>query len=162
MPSLWLHLAVGCYVKMKKLIEIVFLLSVLVSCSPCTIAEDDMIDEIKSFNRIKEELISKDSRLDWQNDLNQIKVRHSEISSDIESLQEKFSLCSIEYYQNMGLAFRFDCDTIRPICNYYMLYTLNPEDREEFVSYEQFVDFRAKRWDYDNHWSFIKKVHSYD
>lgn len=121
-----------------------------------------MISEIDKFNRIKDELISSYLELNLRNSLNQICANHPEITSDIKELQESFGLCNLEYYEDEGLAFRFDCDTNKPICNYYMLYTLDPEDRDEFAEYEQFVDYRVKRWDYDSHWTFIKLVYSYD
>jgi len=95
-------------------------------------------------------------------------IEDEKIRIQIDDLISEFELCEIRNYRDLGISYLFKCKNdsqdnfIDTDEEYFLLKILNPKREEEFIYYEQFVDYRTELTKLSNDWYFIKIDIFYD
>ena len=91
------------------------------------------------------------------------KGNNKEIRNKIGQLIEEIELCKIEHYDKLGIAYLFKCKNgsrdnfIVTDEEYYLIKVINKNRADEFVNFEQFLDYRTELSKLKNDWYFVRK-----
>lgn len=89
---------------------------------------------------------------------------NEDIKRIMKGLINKVDLCEIEHYNNLGIAYLFKCKNnsrnkfFRTKEMYYLIKIINTKYEDEFLHYEQFMDYRIKLLKLENNWFLVKII----
>jgi len=123
----------------------------------------------KESNRIKKlpERIEDLTTLAYQTNTAKLIYTLSQQSASNEILIDEmiidYKLCSIESYSGMGVAYNFKCENdsfdnfIDTDEEYYLVKVINESSANDFLGYEQFVDYGGPPESLSDNWYFFEK-----
>jgi len=125
------------------------------------LSDTDFKNRLESLDKINSKLLTIDNldTLNKDNSLIIVKGILKDDTSDFYKLTKDLRLKDIKYYKIGGLEYKFGTG-IKYDYEYYMIYSINLDNKEEHLAYPQYLDFEIKKVDLNDRWTFIKKQES--
>ncbi len=142
---------------MMKVIVILFLLCFLYSCNNCP-DNYDFRKRLPTVEIINSALLKNLKQLNWKNDIEEISKNFPQIINPLLEIKTKIGFIQVElYYINgdsnrIGLAYVFKKGNGKS--TQYLLYTVNPADKGNFITYEQFIEYRRDIVEFNAFWTY--------
>ena len=151
----------------SKIIKIGFILLIIFSLGIFNYEEFQLKKLGNSLEEINSEILNSTQKFKSESIINFLRQEgNKSLRIKIEKLIKKNELCEVRYF-GIGITYKFKCkndskyffDTDE---EYYLIKILDQLHKEEFLQYEQFVDYRTKLMKLENNWYFVKKDIFYD
>ncbi len=128
-----------------KLINNIVLGFLLVCTTACT-SSDNLSDDMMLFEKLNELVLSKIKSLEPKNPIQSFVMKVPESKNMVNELRAKYELSEIQVHKlnrnQIGVAYKLGNENDKPYR--FLLFSSSIESKNEFESYEQFVECALK------------------
>lgn len=131
-------------------------LGFLLICTTACSNSENLSDDMKLFEKLNEFVLSKTNSLEPKNLIDSFALKVPESKNIINELKVKYKLSQIQVHKlnrnQIGIAYRLGNENDKPYK--FLLFSSNVESKNEFESYEQFVEC-AQKESIKDQWSIV-------